>query len=104
MSQLLNNTHKVNGSRNAIKDEQSFVKYLNAIIGISSVLTTLISVPLSIFNVRLFASLIFFDFILNGYFIIVIFQFGNKLLCQCCKKRIWTLVKRKKNKLQSASL
>ena len=105
MSQLLNNTRKVNDriQRNPINDEQLFIKYLNIIIGVSSISTTLISLPLSVFYIRLFAPLMYFDLILNGYFIIVIFQFGNKLLCQCCKNRIWKLVNNKRDKLPSAS-
>ena len=102
MNQLLQRVNKVQ-ERYVINDDQLYLKYLNIIIGISSVLTTLISISLTIFNRGLFAPLMYFDLIINGYFIVVIFQFGDKLLCRCCKNRIWKLVKHKRKKLRSAS-
>ena len=103
MSQYLKDTYKVNGKINRINDDQLFIKYLNVIIGISCVLTTLISISLTIVNRHFFLPLLYIDLILNGYFIVVIFQFGNKLLCKCCKNKIWRLVKIKRDKFRSVS-
>ena len=103
MNQLLQNMNKVSCNRNRINEERLFITYLNVIIGVSSVSTTLISISLSIFNPSLFMALLYFDLILNGYFMLIIFKFGNKLLCQCCKNRIWALVHKKTDKLQAPS-
>ena len=87
----------------AFDKDRLYMIYLNCIIGILSVSTSLISLLLIFINTHLFASLAFFDVVLNGYLMLLVYQFGHNLLPKCCTKRIWNCVQRQKEKINIES-
>ena len=68
--------------------EQLHHIYLNSIIGITSVSTTMIAFALNIIQSSLFDSLFLLDWLLNGYLMFIVFKFGEQLIPQFFKKMI----------------
>lgn len=86
---------KIDKKSQQIKDVSSNYNqqvYLNGIIGIISVLTTILSLILYIVDETLFSFLFFVDLIINGILMIMVLNFGHWLICNCCHKLIDKLI------------
>lgn len=91
-------------NKSIFDEKQLYYVYLNCIIGITSVGTTLTTMLLVVFNSNLFVSLLYFDIVVNGYLMLLVYNFGNKLLPKCCRKRILRFIKRSQNKREKLQL
>ena len=103
MSQLIknistrkNSNAQKNSKTDQFEDAQLYYIYLNCVIGILSVSTTLLSLVLYIVDRGAFLSAIFIDVVINGYFMLLVYHFGNKILPKCCDSTILGFVKKKK--------
>ena len=100
MRQLIKNIGATKDSRidnNGKRFEQAqlYYIYLNCVIGILSVSTTFLSLALYIIDRGAFLSAIFIDAVMNGYFMLLVYHFGNKILPKCCNSIILGLAKNK---------
>lgn len=66
--------------------------YLNGLLGIISVSTTLLSLVLFAIDPDLFSMLFFIDLFVNGILMIMVLRFGNWLICPCCQTLVDKLI------------
>ena len=94
VSKMRANVNNAKHANNEYQRSRIMHVYFTAIVGVISILSTLVTIILRIVS-SVFSSIVYVDVVLNGILMLMVLDFGKWLVCRCClrliAKRIWKI-------------